>query len=41
MSRVGWKLPTSVLLLALLVSGVALAQNTQIQGLITGRSGRP
>jgi OmpA-OmpF porin, OOP family len=39
MSRVGWKLPAAILLFALLVSGVALAQNTQIQGLITGRSG--
>jgi len=38
MRRIGWKLPALVLL-ALLVAGVALAQNTQIEGLITSRSG--
>ena len=38
MRGIGWKW-TALVLLALFVAGVAMAQNTQIQGLITGRSG--
>ena len=37
MRRSGWRL--SALICVVFVAGVALAQNTQIQGLITGRSG--